>query len=85
MKDIRRFRQAPTLDVLRGEVHCADGANGGESGNRSSAGGIVRGGRSCSSSFRKNIRCGRLDGRRQLPSKGLSGNLLADGLADHCC
>ena len=64
MKDIRRFRQAPTLDVLRGEVHCADGADGGESRNRSSAGGIVRGGRSCgSSSFGKNIRCGRLDGR----------------------
>ena len=54
MEDIRRLRQASTLDVLRRQIGRADGADGGESRYRSSTGGIVRGGR-LRRCLRKNI------------------------------
>lgn len=54
VEDIRRLRQSPPLDVLRRQIGRADGADGGESRYRSSAGGIIRGGR-LRRCLRKNI------------------------------
>ena len=80
MKDIRSLRQAPAFDMLGRQIGRTDGADSSEGRYRSSAGGVVRGGSSSSNSLKKIC----WHRRRHLPAQGLGGDLLADGLADHC-